>query len=246
MCLYCKLTAFINVCETNCFSKLQEQCHFIVSVNTLCVCPLTSWVPSLFYTCFLDMTEALFEEYCVKYSGVHSTVLIYNPRQSQASPMFNSRLQTVLVVMFSRSLVYELASLGSKKFKHRFIRAEYPIPLFSHPILVLPCKMQSFHLILWSQKWFLFCNSTMETCFNQPSAHSAGQDGQDVQACSHFIQQLLTWFSCVLWAEKLQMLVLPWGGSSGTSWPLLVLFLSGAAKCTSRHCRSSAILLSSS
>ena len=77
-------------------------------------------------------------------------------------------------------------SSRSKNFKLQFIRPEYPIPLFSHPILVLPCKFQSFHLTLWSQRWFPCCNSAMETYCYQPSVHSAAWDA-NVQACSHFI-----------------------------------------------------------
>ena len=90
----------------------------------------------------------------------------------QPPSCLNRRLQTLCVEMFSMPLEYELASLRSRKFKLRFIRPEYRIPLFSCPILVLPCKFKCFHLILWSQWWFVCCNSAMETCYNQHPAHS--------------------------------------------------------------------------
>ena len=106
------------------------------------------------------------------------------------------------VVMFPRSSVDELPSLRSKKLKLWFIRPEHPIPLVSRPILALPCKFKSFHLIQWFQQWFLYCTSAMETCCNQPSVHSAGWD-VNVQACSHFISQLLTWFCSIMQVEQL-------------------------------------------
>ena len=50
--------------------------------------------------------------------------LRYKPRQSQNLPVFNSRLQPLHVVMFSRSLSYELVPLRCKNFKLRFIRPD--------------------------------------------------------------------------------------------------------------------------
>jgi len=82
-----------------------------------------------------------------------------------------------------------------------------------------------FTIFLWSQHWFLHCNSAMETCCNQPPVHSAGRN-VNVHACSHLICLLLTRFSGITKAEQPQVLVLPWGGSSGSSWLFLFFVLS--------------------
>ena len=59
--------------------------------------------------------------------------------------------------------------------------------------------------------------------------HSAGGD-VNVHACSHLICLLLTRFSGITKAEQPQVLVLPWGGSSGSSWLFLFFVLSQFSK----------------
>ena len=107
-------------------------------------------------------------------------------------------------ITFSRSFAYELASLRSKQLKLRFIRPEYLIPLFSHPVLVFVALQISFFTPMASLL-HLYNGDLLQFA----SVHSAERD-VNVQTCSHFVCQLLTWFSSIniSWATSSACLTL--------------------------------------
>ena len=149
--------------------------------------------------------------------------LRYKPRQSQNLPVFNSRLQPLHVVMFSRSLSYELVPLRCKNFKLRFIRPD-----------------NQFHCSV-TQSWCCLANVSLFTLFCGLSSGFFAATLPHKPAPIHILHTvldemfmfrtaLISFVSCwrerererkpVAQAEKLQVLVLPWGGSSGyiQSW----------------------------